>query len=188
MLRFSINNPCRLRLAALCLLGLLGAASCEKYKDEPGGTDPRLNRKYCNDPEAVNFNRDFPGTPDNSVCFYPADAYEGQYIFVDSIYSGAKVLQAQRTLTLTFTAEDKNKVIATGFCAGGGNGISFTANRQLRASADTTIVKGQALCRPKDTVSGYILQSLSDSTRLRFFLTVVSDTGVTLHEGTAYRQ
>ena len=174
----------------LCLLGaiLLIVASCTKYTDDPGDSDPRLSRKYCNDPEAVNFNRDFPGTADNSVCFFPADVFKGQYAFTDSIYNGSNKLLAERPLVLNFSAENRTKISMLGFCGGGGTPITFTANRQLRAFADTIVLNGQLLCRPKDTVSGYLTQSPGDSIRLRFFLTVVSDTGTALHQGTAYRQ
>ena len=173
---------------AVLLLLLIAAASCKKYTDEPGQGDPRLTRKYCNDPEAVNFNRDFPGTPDNSVCYYPADAFKGTYTFIDSIYSGTK-LQAERTLQLQLTAGSKVKFTVLGLCGNGSGAMTFTANRQLRAVADTTITgKGQLFCRSRDTVSGTLTQSLTDSTRLQFSLNVVSDTGTTLHRGTAYRQ
>jgi hypothetical protein len=90
-------------------------------------------------------------------------------------------------LTLRFTADSKTKMSISGFCPGG-QILRFTTNRALRASGDTTAVNGQLLCRQKDTISGYITRTLADSSRLQFFLTVVSDTGVTTHQGTAYRQ
>lgn len=169
-----------------CIMLILLVASCKKYMDEPGKNDPRLSRKYCNDPEAVNFNRDFPGTEDNSVCYYPSDAFKGSYRFTDSIYIGSDTIL--RPLTISITAQSKTKFSLTGLCDGSPTPVTFTATRVLRASVDTTIVEGQALCRPKDTVSGYIIQPLSDSTQIHFYLTVVSDTGTARHEGTAYRQ
>ncbi len=187
MQRFFLRDHLPTATSLLTGAVLLLAASCEKYEDKPGPDDSRLSRKYCNDPEAVNFNRDFPGTADNSVCFYPSDAYKGRFTWIDSIYSNS-TLQSQRSLILDFSAVDKEQISVQGLCEGAPTMITFSANRQLRAVADTTILKGQALCRPRDTVSGYILQSLGDSSRLRFYLTVVSDTGTTLHQGTAYRQ
>ncbi len=169
-----------------CAAGMLTA--CSKYKDEPGGSDPRLSRKYCNDPEAVNYNFDFPGTADNSVCYYPADAFSGVYSFKDSVYSTPGTLVRQDSILLRFFALSRVRIAISGFCPGGSDSLHFTANRTLRASGDTTIVTGQRLCRDRDTLSGYITKSLGDSSRLRFFLTVVSDTGTTTHQGTAYRQ
>ena len=168
---------------------LLLAASCEKYEDVPGQSDPRLSRKYCNDPEAVNFNRDFPGTADNSVCFYPADAFAAQYSFIDSIYDGGNKLLAEVPLLLTISADSRTKMSMTGFCPGSTNPIKLTANQQLRAFVDTTVLNGQLLCRVKDTLSGYISQKTpGDTLRLKLTFTVVSDTGLNYHEGTAYRQ
>jgi len=187
MPRFFIRNKLKSGKVIFLVLALLATASCEKYVDKPGDDDPRLARKYCNDPEAVNFNRGFPGTADNSVCYYPADAYKGRYLWIDSMYSNNSLL-GQRSLTLDFSVIDKEQMAVQGLCEASGTTVTFTANRQLRAVADTTIIKGQPFCRPKDTVSGYIQQSLSDSTRLRFYLSVVSDTGTVLHQGTAYRQ
>jgi hypothetical protein len=189
MLRsFINNNTYPAGIAALLGIILLSAPSCKKYTDEPGQGDPRLSRKYCNDPEAVNFNRDFPGTADNSVCFYPADAYQGSYKFIDSIYNEGNKLLAERLVILNFSAIDKNKISLAGFCEGSSTPVTLTANRQLRAIIDTVVFNGQLLCRPRDTVSGVITQSLTDSTRLKFYLRVVSDTNITLHQGTAFRQ
>lgn len=169
------------------LFGVMMLSSCEKYKDTPGETDPRLSRHYCNDPDAVNFNRDFPGIADNSVCTYPADVFAGNYSFVDSIYDGGQKLLKETPLVLSFTAIDHTKFYLTGFCAAGSQQY-FTTNRSLLASADTTVGSGQLLCRQTDTLSGNIFQALGDSTKVRFSLVVVSDTAVTYHQGTAYRQ
>jgi hypothetical protein len=175
------------RFSLLLLILVLSVVGCKKYKDEPGGSDPRLSRSYCNDPEAVNYNHDFPGTADNSVCYYPTDAFKGNFLFVDSVYTGATNLVAQNTFQLQLTGESRTKLLVGGFC-GGGELLKFTANRALRANSDTTVLNGQLMCRVKDTMSGYITRSLADSTRLKFYFTVVSDTGITQHRGTAYRQ
>jgi hypothetical protein len=169
----------------MCCLVLL--ASCQKWEDNPGKGDPRLDRKYCNDPEAVNYNRDFPGTADNSVCYYPSDAFSGQYSFIDSIYDQGNKLIKTENLTLTLTALTHSKFKMEGLCSGGGTVINFTSNRQLHADADSTVSSGQLFCRPLDTLSGYIAQNPVDSNRIRFTIQVVSDTAINLHEGMAYR-
>ena len=169
------------------LLLLLALSACKKYQDEPGKSDPRLNRHYCNDPDAVNFNKDFPGIADNSVCIYPADVFAGNYSFVDSVYDGSQKLQIERPLVLKFVALNHTQFYMEGFCAGSSR-QNFTTNRSLLAAADTTVGSGQLLCRSKDTLSGGIFQKLGDSTRIQFSLIVVSDTGVSYHQGTAYRQ
>lgn len=176
----------RFVLPLILLPLLLGA--CKKYTDTPGDFDPRLERRYCNDPEAVNFNRDFPGTADNSVCVYPSDAFEGAYRYDDSVYDGAQKLVKVQRIDFNITGTDRIHFQLNGFCPGSSQSIAFTSSRSLRAQADTTALKGQILCRPTDTVSGFITMPLFDSTRIRFSLTVISDTGTVFHQGTAYRQ
>lgn len=171
-------------LTACCLLAL---GSCQKWEDKPGQSDPRLSRKYCNDPEAVNYNRDFPGTADNSVCYYPSDAFSGTYSFIDSIYDEGNRLIKQESLTITLTASTHMKFTMDGLCLGGSQPIAFTSNHLLHADADSTVTDGQLFCRPIDTISGYIAQHPLDSNKIRFNLRVVSDTAVNLHEGMAYR-
>lgn len=175
------------KIFLMSALPVLTLVSCQKYVDVPGQSDPRLSRKYCNDPEAVNYDLDFPGTADNSVCYYPADAFQGSYLFIDSVYNGLNALTRQWSLNLHFTGLTRTKLDISGFCPGG-DLLHFTANRALLATGDTTILNGQMLCQIKDTISGTITRSLGDSSRLQFSLTVVSDTGVTTHRGTAYRQ
>jgi hypothetical protein len=176
--------------ALRCLIGgilsVLLIGGCQKYEDVPGQYDPRLDRKYCNDPEAVNFNFDFPGTADNSVCYYPADVFAGTYSFIDSVYTSANKMAFSKQLTLAVQAQGHGKFDLSGFCSG--NTLHFTVNRTLKASADSTVPNGHTLCRVQDTVSGYLIRKLGDSTRLHVLLTVVSDTGATIHQGTAYKQ
>jgi hypothetical protein len=167
----------------ICVLISIG---CQKYKDVPGQSDPRLSRKYCNDPSAVNFNFDFPGTADNSVCYYPADVFAGTYSFIDSVYTSANKVAFTIPLMLTVQAQSHGKFDLSGFCAG--NTLHFSVNRTLRATADSTILNGQQLCRAQDTLSGSLIRKLGDSTRLQVVLTVLSDTGATIHQGTAYKQ
>ncbi|MBS1644191.1 MAG: hypothetical protein JST36_04065 [Bacteroidetes bacterium] len=169
------------------LLCCLSLAACQKYSDTPGKSDPRLNGHYCNDPDAVNFNKGFPGIADNSVCIYPADVFAGNYSFVDSVYDGSQKLIKEQPLNLSFSALDHTHFTMSGFCAAG-MPINFTTNRTLLASADSVVSSGQLLCRPTDTLSGTIFQALGDSTRIRFSLVVLSDTGVSYHQGTAFRQ
>ncbi len=89
---------------------------------------------------------------------------------------------------MVITSQSRNQLRISGLCGSGGATISLTAARTLRATVDTAVLTGQLLCRPADTVNGFITGSLDDSTRIQFFLRVVSDTGVSMHTGTAYRQ
>src|SRR4051812_10618768 len=82
----------------LLLLALFMA--CKKDADpsapRPGALDTTF---YCNDPDAVNYNWGFPGTPDNSKCYYPSDIYAGTYSFTDSVYNIDNSLDSAGSLT-----------------------------------------------------------------------------------------
>lgn len=176
-------------LASLLLL------SCEKWKDPSPTTDPRItSRKYCNDPQAVNYNWDFPGVADSTVCIYSADLFEGNYTYTDSIYSIDNLLdtsKAFRTVQLQLVPLGKNKLKLSGYCT---NDLFFTTLRNgITANADTTIkindstyAYGQLFCRAQDTLTG-TLTRLSDSLThtLSIQWTVVSDTAIRIHKGRA---
>jgi hypothetical protein len=161
--------------------------SCKKYVDKPGATDPRLDRPYCNDPEAVNFNWDFPGKPDNSICVYPADVFVGNYDYYDSVYDANNVLVKEQTFALAITASSHFKIQVAGFCPTGA--ITFTAGRRLRADADSTVPGGQILCRDVDTLAGsFYKEQINAEVPILFNLTVTSDTGLNVHRGRAIRR
>jgi len=172
--------------------------SCQKWKDTTAVVDPRITaRKYCNDPAAVNYNWDFPGVQDSTVCIYPVNLYEGTYSFNDSIYFEDNILDSGRilqTYNIQLVPAGKNKLLLKGYCS---NDIQFTVQRNgLKAYADTTLklddttfAYGQPLCRILDTLTGTIIKSTNDSTKKNLFIEwrVVSDTGINYHKGTAIK-
>lgn len=178
-------------IAALALM--VGCAKDMKPDADAG----LFERSYCNDPEAVNYNWDFPGTADSSVCFYPRDVFAGTYKVEDSIYNGEYELATVQTLYITFYALSKSALRLTGLC-GAGDSINLTASRFYKASIDSTslilppddtvLLDGQIACRPVDTLLGYITKNQDDSTSLRITWTIFSDTGVNYHIGTGKRQ
>lgn len=105
-----LNHFTFIFLGALLLL-----ISCEKWQDSKADSDPRLqDRKYCNDPDAVNFNWGFPGVPDSTKCIFPTDLYVGTYSFTDSIYSSNNLLdtlQSKTTYTLYIIPLSKNSLL-----------------------------------------------------------------------------
>lgn len=190
-----------LKTFAVALLLSLGLSSCKKWTDPQPPYDPRLGEnRYCNDPEAVNYNWNFPGVADNSVCIFPADLFKGTYTFTDSIYNSESVFDSARPqtiYTLHLIALGKRSLRIVGFC-NSMDSLKFTAERSTyRAGADTTIflndttkVHGQFFCRTQDTLTGFVMKNQNDSAgkTIRFDLRVVSDTGVFFHRGTAYKQ
>jgi hypothetical protein len=174
--------------------------SCKKWKDEIATDDPRLHgRKYCNDPQAVNYNWGFPGVPDNTICIFPSDLYKGTYSFTDSIYDYNEVLDSnlsKNIYTLQVFAISKKHLAVTGFC--NNDTLFFTAGRTTYSASadsifklnDTTKAFGQPFCRILDTLSGTITKDRFDTTntKIKFNWKVVSDTGTYYHKGTAVKQ
>ena len=166
---------------------MLVFASCTKYKDTPGDpNNPLLNRPYCNDPEGVNYNWDFPGKPDNTTCLYPTDVFRGEYVYTDSIYDGSQKFLRSEVRDISMTASSKTKLIIAGLCAS--SSLTFTASRRLRADADTiSFAYGQPFCRAQDTLSGAINRP-NLSGPVSFNLIVGTDTGTFYHRGAAVRK
>ncbi|MBS1740821.1 MAG: hypothetical protein JST88_09800 [Bacteroidetes bacterium] len=172
--------------------------SCKKWTDPAAPKDPRLNdHRYCNDPLAVNYNWNFPGVADNTVCIYPSDLFKGTYSFTDSVYDNQQNLDTinpRKTYLLYFLPVTKYQFRVVGFC-GVFDSLKFTAERSTyRANADTTIfqfdtikVYGQYFCRQLDTLTGYFQKNKNDSTLMTVQFRVVSDTGTFFHKGTAVK-
>lgn len=179
-------------LPVFLLLAFLGA--CDKWEDPAPGDHPELNKPYCNDPEAVNYNWGFPGKPDNSVCIYPSDVFKGTYSFRDSVYrpdGSFDSLGSLITYTLQIHALTRQKIAITGWCSSPADSIRLTADRFFRATVDTLggLAQGQTMCRIQDTLTtGSLTRAISNDTFVTVDFTVVSDTGVRFHRGTAVKQ
>lgn len=170
----------------------LGIYSCKKYTDPVSKVDPRLTQLYCNDPTAVNYNWNFPGTPDSTVCFYPTDVFQGTYELKDSVFfDSSHIFIAANSFFVTFTKHTKTKMAVVGFCPWG-DSILLTAGPNYSASLDTVVgdstthALGQVICGSADTISGVVYKDEINDSILYFSLRVSSDTGViTNHVGRA---
>ncbi len=179
-------------------VGALTLFSCAKWKDPAPITDPRLTNPYCNDPDAVNYNRGFPGKPDNSICFYPTDLFKGVYLFKDSVYRDTLFISADSFyLTIEPQQNSHTKMLVSGMCRGGDPlimtaGASFIATLDTTIGDTTTLNLGQFLCRSADTIAGTITKPVTDTNiqfpTLLINFKVASDTGVTTHIGKAKKQ
>jgi len=184
----------KLRLLAVAL-PLLVFYACTKYKDPPAtGLDPRLTNHYCNDPDAINYNWNFPGIADSTTCFYPVDSFKGTWNFYDTVYlpSGDTASISMKQLVFTPTEDSvKAHLAITGWC-GNGSAIYVTANKYYRADVDTIPggAFGQYLCGGTDTLNGYFMRNTDDTLQrsMKVDLTINSSEGVTYHRGTAIRQ
>ena len=173
---------------AVCLLN-----SCAKWKDPKGYTDPQLTNPYCNDPNAVNYNWGFPGKPDNTICFYPNQLFAGTWEYYDSVYSvSSGLLLFTDSFTMTVHSISDTIISVFGFCGSAPDSIILAAGPTYIATVDTLIgdsitTEGQRLCRVQDTINGTITRDRLDSPYvLHVNLQVTSDTGATIHSGSAF--
>lgn len=184
-------------LACVIALSLSIFSSCSKAPEEK--TDPRLNEKrYCNDPDAVNYNVNFPGIPDNSICFFPTQLFKGTYLFIDSVRDKDYAFRSVDSFLVTLVAKTNTKLAFVGFIKGTTDTLNLTADKYYKAVIDSakgaydvklsgSLVKnGNAV----DTVSGYLQKYSNDSNKILVRFAVVSgkDSVVNFHYGTARKQ
>jgi len=165
-----------------------------------------LTNPYCNDPNAVNYNWGFPGKPDNTICFYPSDLFEGtDPFYIDSIFQKDLSFTRRDSFSLSIARVDEFHILVAGFCDSNRSANwPATAAATYVATLDTVLGGiGPAFCRARDstmgdTVTGTLTRDINitpyyDSVKmdsvyfvLHINFQVVSDTGTTLHMGTAY--
>lgn len=180
------------KLLPILTFAVLGLFSCKKYTDPVSKVDPRLVQLYCNDPYAVNYNWNFPGTPDSTTCFYPTDVFQGTYELSDSVYfDSSGLFISANTFYITIRKHSKTKMAILGFCPWG-DSIRLTASANYSATLDTlvgdstTLNRGQMICGLPDTLSGSITKDQLNDSIIYFSLHVSSDTGIaTNHIGRA---
>ena len=172
----------------IIIISLNLLASCKKSNDPTDVDNSLFDRLYCNDPQAINYNKDFPGTVDNSICFYPRDVFEGYYALKDTIYNAEYEIDTVLDYAISIYALNNTTLRVLGFCPAG-DSLKFTADRFYKAQADSltvsnNVLPGQYTCDITDTLTGFIIKDQVDTTRIRINWTVVSDTGVNYHIGT----
>lgn len=171
---------------------LAGIVACKKYKD-PAKPDVDLeDRRYCNNPLAVNFNWGFPGIPDSTTCIFPVDKFAGAWIFGDSVYAQDGTLQEVITKTLVFTPTEDTVLThleVAGWCAGPAK-ILVTADRYGKALTDTLLefTPGQLICIETDTINGVFQQFNGINDTMKVDMTLNTASGIRYHRGTAIRQ
>jgi hypothetical protein len=167
--------------------------ACKKYKDPPDATlDPRLTNHYCNDPRAVNYNWNFPGIEDSSICIYPVDSFVGTWTFHDTVYLPSGDTESVQIKQLVFTSTEdtlKSHLAVAGWC-GGNVPFYVTASKYNRADVDTFPGGpfGQYLCSQTDTLNGSVNKNTGDPNTMKIDFTVNNQQGIKYHRGTAIRQ
>lgn len=164
------------------VLWLILGVSCSTYTDpEKPDIDDQLQNKYCNIPTAVNYNWNFPGKEDNSICFYSWDFYEGRWQFINDVYAANNNVEKlySDTIVLSFSknAADtaKAEMQVSGWC-GSGN-FNILIDRFYIAKTDT-MPNGfnyQIVCL--DTISGTLEKNIMDTSTLSLKMSVLSPNG-----------
>ncbi len=170
----------------ILLFLLVATAACSNYTDPDPISDPRLTTPYCNDPSAINFNWDFPGVPDNSVCFYPSEVFAGNYIWHDTLLNDNLTPRSFDSSFVTISQLDTTRVKLVGRCS---TDLFLTTNKFLNIVIDSVVNNGQIFCRPTDTIVGQGLKiGFADDTKFTIDYTIFSDTGNSVHKATFIKQ
>lgn len=191
-----------MNIRPVILIGLVSMvlAACQKTEEPPKKYDDRLEKRYCNDPDAINYNWDFPGTPDNSICFFPDEIFNGTYKLTDSLFDGGFRFDTTsgRTFEITITSVDKVHMTVSGLVINSVctlNNIKITGDRYYKASVDSTFspppdstfLNGFVIPCSPDTISGFFAKDPDDISRLRVNFTIFGDTGIYFRRGTAIK-
>lgn len=166
---------------------ILLTAACKPYKDPDPITDPRLeNSSYCNDPAAINYNWGFPGIPDNNLCIFPSDLFEGNYKWYDTIRDETGAVLGFDSVFATVSQIDTTRININGRC---GYDLKLTADKFLNIAIDSVQGNGQQFCQLSDTIIGAGSKSgFSDTTSFTLNYIIVSDTGTSIHESIFIKQ
>jgi hypothetical protein len=185
------------RIAVLAGIVAL-VVSCSKYEDPPKtGLDDRLTNPYCNDPRAINYNRGFPGKPDNAVCIFPVDSFLGTWLLTDSMFrpNGDTIGVQQKTLSFVATEDSVLRHIAMNGWCNNGLAVYLTANKYSFAHVDTLLEgsAGQLNCGSgADTLSGNLRlnadTAIATPGTLMLEFTVSGSEGTVIHRGRAVKQ
>ncbi len=169
----------------LCLFSFL--FSCKKYKDPNPITDPRIKNHYCNDPSAVNFNWDFPGIADNTVCIYPSDIFEGNFKLYDTTINDLDSVLKTDSFNIEISKVDTTKLTLSGFC--GTKIFTAKANRYMKFELDSIISFGQSFCNSTDTIigNGY-RKTFADTASFYFNYLLQTPTGIEKHKTFAIKK
>lgn len=151
-----------------------------------------IDRKYCNDPFAINYNDSFPGTPDNSTCKYAYDVYLGTWTLRDSMFKEDSSFFQFSEKDITFSilpSETKNQMNMSGYCSG--SSIQWQADKFGKAQIINKLPypdSAQVVCGG-DSVMGYFRFQVESKDTLLLFMTEKKSSGPNLyHKGIATRK
>lgn len=169
----------------LSILSCLAIGSCQPPDDPvPPDISDQIERRYCNDPFAVNYNDSFPGIPDNDRCYYPYDLVSGRWASLDSVFKqdGEFIEIVEKELAITRTeTEEKNKVILSNWCTGPGS-LAMIVNKYGRIDIENTLeypIEGQVTCGTDTLLGAGQYKVLDSDTTINFEFTEKKVSGQT---------
>lgn len=170
---------------------LFWGVACKKEDPKPTDGDGRLTNPYCNDPNAVNYNWGFPGTPDSTTCIYSVDTFLGTWQFQDSIFAeDSAFIDFQSKMLVFSSSEDSTRIhlAIQGWC--NSETLYAVANKFGYAMVDTLVegFKGQIMCNQQDSISGTFSTNTYKMDSMRIELSVRNSTGIQNHKGWAIKQ
>jgi hypothetical protein len=176
----------------LAILSVVVLFACKKYTDPTSPAIDLGDRKYCNDPRAVNYNWGFPGKADKTTCIFAVDSFLGTWSFKDYVLlpSGDTDQIILRNLTFTSTEDTVLTHLAvTGWC-GGNTPFYVTANNYGKLTVDTFpgSALGQFLCGTADTINGTLNKANYLRDTMKVEITVNNAIGIKYHKGLAIKQ
>lgn len=167
----------------ICLTASFHFTACQPT-DDPVSPDisDQIQRRYCNDPFAINYNDSFPGIPDNDRCYYPQDLISGTWNTIDSIFrqDGEFIEVIEKVFTIvSIPTEDKNRVSISNWCTIDGN-VEITVNKYGKFDINNQLEypnEGQIVCT-NDTLTGTGLYKVNgDDTTFSFDVLENKSTG-----------
>ncbi len=129
----------------LLSLSVLSLDSCRKYSDPAPIEDNRLDsNKYCNNPDAVNYNWGFPGQPSEDICIFPSDVFAGAYTLIDSAFTSSDTFIQESIYTNTqMIPLAHNYVSLTNYCS---DSLTILLSTYLEVFSDTADDNVYTIC------------------------------------------
>jgi hypothetical protein len=170
---------------------LLGIWSCNKDDGDVPDVSDKLTNRYCNIPQAVNYNHGFPGIEDNSLCIFGTDYYRGNWIVVDTIKLGDSTLIDIDTLffNISLMPNDTSysKMYLRGWC--GNENIIMNIDKYYFGRSDTFANQDgwQRICN-SDSILISVSKNIMDTSSVIFRISESVNNELRYHIGKGVKQ
>lgn len=173
------------------LATLLCLTACNKEDKKGEDVTDKLKNKYCNIPGAINYNWNFPGIEDNSICYFATDYYEGTWKLTDSVRLEDSTFVRVDTLYLEFNKigsdTTNSKMHLRRWCIT--SDIWVQVNKYYIGMTDTTQnAEGwQLVCNGRDSLKINFSRNVFDSTIVDFTIRQFNNDTMYYHQATGVK-